>query len=722
MQNNQMAAMAGMNAAGGPVGGTPMMPNGRPQPDPDHRAQLNTYIYDYFLKNKTYRLAKAMLDYDIPMNLDKNRPYRDNSVKTNGMDGADNAEPLREELPSPSIPEMPENSTAFLLEWWQQFWDIYSAARSKGPKQTPAHQYLATTRQLQQLRAGDPNTARLLMTSGMGNQYRNMMAQGGMANGINSGDLKRTAMNNRNPNNPAMANMQMKGQGMMATNMQRDGSGMDMNGQRPQSPGSNENAPSPNKRPRMEGNNFNGQGMAAGRTQGMPQQPMTTTSAGQPNQMLLAGGMNSGNQFSDFAQTSGVQQKSIEGMNPGIQGSPMSQQGLEGQQDMYAGNAPRMPNQPAGQNQGNHALQDYQMQLMLLEQQNKKRLLMARQEQDNMSGGPHGQAAVGAPAGFAPTMSPQGSRAGGPSPNPNDQIKRGTPKLNQQGLPSSPMPDVSMQPNRNSPVPAFDPGMAPVPQYFGQMAPNSIGMRPPSSHPQFAGGQFTPQQQIDAMRNGPMQNGAAWPRGPPQMMQNQMQPGPMSVAQQRNNPMPPPPAPPADQPGRTQEPSPSQSAAAPPTPQQANKPAPRKKDTKDNKKKPAKKGAATAGATPASEADPPPTPTPSTPITPMNPASFNKPNGQAQQHQQQPSVQAAAVAPTPQPQASQIEAGQPFGNLGVGDDSNFPGMDLDLGNPETFDNFDFESFLHNDGENNGFDLGSGFDFGPTIEANAGEMQ
>lgn len=33
---------------------------------------------------------------------------------------------------------------------------------------------------------------------------------------------------------------------------------------------------------------------------------------------------------------------------------------------------------------GNHALQDYQMQLMLLEQQNKKRLMMARQEQDAM--------------------------------------------------------------------------------------------------------------------------------------------------------------------------------------------------------------------------------------------------------------------------------------------------------------------------------------------------
>ena len=36
--------------------------------------------------------------------------------------------------------------------------------------------------------------------------------------------------------------------------------------------------------------------------------------------------------------------------------------------------------------EGNHATQDYQMQLMLLEQQNKKRMLLARQEQDRLSG------------------------------------------------------------------------------------------------------------------------------------------------------------------------------------------------------------------------------------------------------------------------------------------------------------------------------------------------
>ena len=41
---------------------------------------------------------------------------------------------------------------------------------------------------------------------------------------------------------------------------------------------------------------------------------------------------------------------------------------------------------------GSHALQDHQMQLVLLEQQNKKRLLMARQEQDKSSGaGGHGK-------------------------------------------------------------------------------------------------------------------------------------------------------------------------------------------------------------------------------------------------------------------------------------------------------------------------------------------
>ena len=111
-------------------------------------------------------------------------------------------------------------------------------------------------------------------------------------------------------------------------------------------------------------------------------------------------------------------------MGPGgAQGSPMSQPGMDvatGEFYAAANGGARMAMQPnataaavagqAGGSNGNHALQDYQMQLMLLEQQNKKRLLMARQEQDSMSGQHPG--GVGPNGAFAQVMSPQGSQRG----------------------------------------------------------------------------------------------------------------------------------------------------------------------------------------------------------------------------------------------------------------------------------------------------------------------
>jgi hypothetical protein len=336
-----------------------------------------------------------------------------------------------------------------------------------------------------------------------------------------------------------------------------------------------------------------------------------------------------GNQFNEYMpQAPGVQQKNIEvyaqslahqhrvamsntsspqALNSNVQGSPMPQPGLDGQEHMFADNGSRPGALPANgggaPQQGNHALQDYQMQLMLLEQQNKKRLLMARQEQDNQSV-PHQQGVIGAP-GFGAAMSPQGSRAGGPSPNPADQMKRGTPKLNQQPLPNSPMPDGMMPQQRNSPAPNgpginFDPSLAPPgmpPQFYPQMSQNGMGMRPPSSHPQFNGPQqqLTPQH-LEAMRNSGMQNGGmqnggmqnggmqnGW-RGPPQpgmMPGGQQMGGSMGQNPQQRQQMPPPPAPTNEQP--RPEPSPSQSNQAPPTPNQGNKAGPKKKTTKDNK-------------------------------------------------------------------------------------------------------------------------------------------
>jgi hypothetical protein len=115
----------------------------------------------------------------------------------------------------------------------------------------------------------DQRNQRMMMNSPMNAQYQSMI-RNGMVNGAPN-ELKRTAAMNNRPyatrlhapladrtadthrNGNPMANMQMKNPSIMAAQMQRDGSHMDMNGQRPQSPGPNENAPSPNKRPRMEG-------------------------------------------------------------------------------------------------------------------------------------------------------------------------------------------------------------------------------------------------------------------------------------------------------------------------------------------------------------------------------------------------------------------------------------------------------------------------------------
>lgn len=321
---------------------------------------------------------------------------------------------------------------------------------------------------------------------------------------------------------------------------------------------------------------------------------------------MTAGNM-PGSQFGEFPQQGqNPQQKNIEvyaqslvqqhrvamnntsspqGMNNTVQGSPMAHPSLDGQENMFSGNGPRpgMAQAPGAPQQGNHALQDYQMQLMLLEQQNKKRLLMARQEQDNMSGS-HQQGAVGA-QGFASAMSP-GSRPG-PSPNPSEQMKRGTPKLNQPGLPGSPMPEGGMQ-QRSSPAPMnFDPNLAPPgmpPQFYPQMSQNPM-MRPPSSHPgqNFGNQQMTPEQ-MQAIRNGQQQmpNGV-WRGGPPQpgMMPGQQQMGPMGIQNPQQRQMPPPPAPTNEQP--RPEASPAVSNQAPPTPLQGNKPNPKKKPTKDAK-------------------------------------------------------------------------------------------------------------------------------------------
>lgn len=448
--------------------------------------------------------------------------------------------------------------------------------------------------------------------------------------------------------------MQMLHQQKAAGQMQRDPSDMDGSRVRPASPGSADNAPSPSKRPRIDGaapfNPNQGVMMPNGRPgQVMPGQQQVGNGPDTARALLLQNGINptslNPDQLQAFASAAPhVQAKTLATYStnmsqhhgnqipnkpmpnaggPQGQGSPMVAAGPDGNSltqyynpgDMGPGNM--RPGAPNGQATGgsNHALQDYQMQLMLLEQQNKKRLMMARQEQDlntnNMprTDGPGGPGGPGAPPGpnvqaFQGT-SPPGGRNGA-SPNPSDQMKRPSQQMGGAANMGSPLPDGAVQ-QRSSPNAMnfmggnMDPNAG---QHFFKgvdgmnmnMAAQINGaMRPPSSHPPF-NGQMNQQQMMAAQRQQPGAPGGPgmqWPQGGPngqmvgQPPQPQVQGGPTPT--QRS--MPPPQSGAAAAAAanaanaRNATASPQVSNAAPPTPQQANKPAPKKKESKSAKSK-----------------------------------------------------------------------------------------------------------------------------------------
>ena len=90
-QQQQLAHMAAMNANNGSVDNTPIMGNmAHPKRGTDPTEKLNTYIYDYFLRNKHLDLARAMLNCDLKMLTEKGSP----SNRTNGVDSIDQIEDL----------------------------------------------------------------------------------------------------------------------------------------------------------------------------------------------------------------------------------------------------------------------------------------------------------------------------------------------------------------------------------------------------------------------------------------------------------------------------------------------------------------------------------------------------------------------------------------------------------------------------------------------------
>lgn len=173
------ANMAGLNAMGGPVGGgMPPMNGGlpgtsraMPANDTAQRQQLNTFIYDYFLHSEMFDCARALVNSQEPLNLEKDSDSRrdengkllGNGVSDEGMDPdtKDNIDSKRpDDLPAPAMsPECPES--CFLYEWWCLFWDMFQAQRGSGERRN-VHQYVMHT-QVSRISSNTPRESPYLM-------------------------------------------------------------------------------------------------------------------------------------------------------------------------------------------------------------------------------------------------------------------------------------------------------------------------------------------------------------------------------------------------------------------------------------------------------------------------------------------------------------------------------------------------------------------------------
>lgn len=127
----------------------PMMNNGavpppaipRPQQQIDNKHLLNTYIYEYFLRNEMYDCARAILNSDPQIKVQDGPNTRrdengnllgngvgDGSMDVDSKDGIDTKRP--EDLPQPSIPN-PSMDNPFLYEWFCLFWDMFNAQKGR---------------------------------------------------------------------------------------------------------------------------------------------------------------------------------------------------------------------------------------------------------------------------------------------------------------------------------------------------------------------------------------------------------------------------------------------------------------------------------------------------------------------------------------------------------------------------------------------------------------
>lgn len=191
MSQPQQMNMGGM---GGPVGGAPPPQQNAGTPTnggglnandtAETVKRLNTYIYDYFLRNQHYEIARAMHQSNtMEIFTQPKQSPNQRQNQPNGIDDMDTDRP--KDLPDPGL----QNTEGpFLQDWWFQFWDIYNGRRNNPSKQS-------TMGYLTAQRAGQKQRGNLMggMDPAAMQNMRNMSM---MSNGMMSNDLKKAAMQN----------------------------------------------------------------------------------------------------------------------------------------------------------------------------------------------------------------------------------------------------------------------------------------------------------------------------------------------------------------------------------------------------------------------------------------------------------------------------------------------------------------------------------------------
>jgi len=150
-----MQMMAGPNGAMQRGGGVPGQGQGDDMAahnNHDYQSRLNTAIYDYFLKNQEWDMARAMSKSQLKPHYKQQQGPR----RVNGMDAGnemdqdgkeDSGDAKRpSDLPLAGGMDALAHESSFLLDWWSMFWDIFENRNPNKPaKNAAALQYMQHT-------------------------------------------------------------------------------------------------------------------------------------------------------------------------------------------------------------------------------------------------------------------------------------------------------------------------------------------------------------------------------------------------------------------------------------------------------------------------------------------------------------------------------------------------------------------------------------------------